>query len=99
LLAESVEKPKTFQQVLDEMLLTPLGLNHTVFPLNVTFIGQHTLGYTTLAPNQGEGDSTDYSPTQAFSAGQIISTIDDLRLYGMPCDTRTSVFRLVTMAT
>jgi D-alanyl-D-alanine carboxypeptidase len=78
LLVVSIEKPRTFQQVLDQKILSPLGLNHTAFPLDAAFTGPHTQGYTTLAPGQGEVDSTNYSPTQAFSAGQMISTVDDL---------------------
>ncbi|BAH48489.1 serine hydrolase domain-containing protein [Rhodococcus opacus] len=67
-----------FGDVLTDKILRPRGLDHTVWPVDASFPQDHVLGYTTLDPVRGVTDSTSWSPTQAYSAGQMISTAGDL---------------------
>jgi D-alanyl-D-alanine carboxypeptidase len=81
LVAEAVEQ-KPFAEILDEKILGPQGLDGTAFPADAAFFGPHTSGATTLDPAQEVVDSTAWSPTQAFTAGQMISTVEDLTRWG-----------------
>lgn len=77
LVIEAVEG-RPFGEVLDEKILTPQGLDHTVWPNDEQFTEDHTTGYTSVVPDEDEVDSTFWSPSQAYSAGQMISTVGDL---------------------
>ncbi|MCQ4119965.1 serine hydrolase domain-containing protein [Rhodococcus tibetensis] len=67
-----------FGDVLTEKILRPYGLDHTVWPVDGSFPEDHIFGYTSLDPAHDVTDSTSWSPTQAYSAGQMISTAADL---------------------
>jgi D-alanyl-D-alanine carboxypeptidase len=70
---------KPFHQVLEEKILKPLDLSGTGFPLNELFTGDHVNGYfASFLPTRPETDSTFWSPSQAWAAGQMVSTVDDL---------------------
>jgi D-alanyl-D-alanine carboxypeptidase len=77
LVVEKVEG-RSFAEVLKEKILVPQGLNHTFFSNNEQFPGRHIHGYTSLYPGKKEVDSTSWSPSQAYAAGAMISTIADL---------------------
>lgn len=82
LVAEAVEA-KPFAEILDERILGPEGLDGTEFPMDPSFTGDHTSGYSTLDPaQQPVVDSTGWSPSQAFTAGQMYSTVEDLTRWG-----------------
>ncbi|MFF7635001.1 serine hydrolase domain-containing protein [Kitasatospora sp. NPDC008050] len=60
-----------------QRILRPLGLRHTYLPGTATSIpGPHAHGY--LALTAGPADITELNPSVAGSAGEIISTTDDL---------------------
>ncbi|WP_227998174.1 serine hydrolase domain-containing protein [Nocardia australiensis] len=77
LLAGMVVEAVTGHPVQDELrdrLLIPLGLTHTTFPLTDPQIhGPHLHGYD-LSGN----DMTTFSPSYDWTAGALISTLDDL---------------------
>jgi D-alanyl-D-alanine carboxypeptidase len=77
LLVEAVEG-EPFGTVLEQKILKPAHLDHTAFPTDERFTSSHTHGYTTLSPGKAEVDSTAWSPSQAYAAGQMISTAGDL---------------------
>lgn len=83
LLGLAVEKieGKPFEDVLEEKILRPNNLSHTVWPDDGNFSAPHVFGYTSLDPSNPIVDSTNWSPSQAYSAGQLISTLDDLTLW------------------
>jgi D-alanyl-D-alanine carboxypeptidase len=69
-----------------EQIIEPLGLKNTSFPdpADSSIPEPHAQGYTLQGRSSGEKptDSTDWSPSEAWTAGQMISTVDDLLVYG-----------------
>jgi D-alanyl-D-alanine carboxypeptidase len=69
-----------------EQIIEPLGLKNTSFPdpADSSIPEPHAQGYTLQGQSSGEKptDSTDWSPSEAWTAGQMISTVDDLLVYG-----------------
>ena len=68
---------------IEQRILRPLGLHHTSFPTTDPDIeGPHTHGYfTNLPPQSGfpsTFDVTTFSPSWAWTAGAIVSTVDDI---------------------
>ena len=71
------------QDVMREQITEPLGLSATFFPTDASFPEPHAQGYTT----QGTDDklpveATDWNPSWGWSAGAMISDIDDLLTWG-----------------
>src|SRR3954452_16621551 len=66
----------------------PLGLEHTLFPTDNSFPQPHPEGYT-----QGEDGTdivtTDFNPSWGWAAGAMISTLEDLRVWGRAVATGT----------
>jgi D-alanyl-D-alanine carboxypeptidase len=71
------------QKVFQDRLFGPLGMAHTSFPIDTNAIpSPHLRGIT--GQNQPAGksvDSTGWSPSILFTAGQVISTLDDLKIW------------------
>lgn len=69
-----------------EEIIEPLGLENTFFPeLEDSSIPEpHAQGYTLQGRSSGGKpiDSTDWSPSEAWTAGMVISTANDLLVYG-----------------
>jgi D-alanyl-D-alanine carboxypeptidase len=69
-----------------EQIIEPLGLKNTSFPdpADSSIPEPHAQGYTLQGRSAGEKpiDSTDWSPSSAWTAGEMISTVDDLLVYG-----------------
>jgi D-alanyl-D-alanine carboxypeptidase len=61
-------------------ILMPLGLIHTLYPRNTEFPSPHAHGYRQLRDGKIV-DATDWNPTWSGAAGQMISTLDDLRVW------------------
>ncbi|MCC8928996.1 serine hydrolase [Rhodococcus sp. I2R] len=66
--------------VFEERLFEPLGMSDTSFPGGSTEIGDpHLDGSTDQNQPPGQSvDSTNWNPSFAFTAGAVISTLDDL---------------------
>jgi D-alanyl-D-alanine carboxypeptidase len=62
-----------------EHILAPLKLTHTSFPTTAAFPDQHPEGYTT--PQGAELTATDWNPSWAWGAGNMISTLEDMRIW------------------
>ena len=69
-----------------EQIIGPVGLENTSFPdpADSSIPEPHAQGYTLQGRSAGEKpiDSTDWSPSSAWTAGEMISTVDDLLVYG-----------------
>ena len=62
-----------------EHILAPLKLTHTSFPTTAAFPDPHPQGYTTLDGRQQI--ATDWNPSWGWGAGNMISTLDDMRIW------------------
>lgn len=88
LLGKVVEKvtSKPFDQVLEEMILTPLELNATSMPGGSDpYPDPHAQGFTLQGTAEGVTtpvNSSEWNPTWAWTAGQMVSTVQDLLIYG-----------------
>ncbi|GAB2691071.1 serine hydrolase domain-containing protein [Kitasatospora kifunensis] len=68
---------QSWRTEVQQRILRPLGLHHTYLPDTETRIpGPHAHGYLPLT--SGPADITELNPSVAGSAGEIISTTDDL---------------------
>ncbi|MET8828966.1 serine hydrolase domain-containing protein [Streptomyces sp. NPDC004610] len=82
-------------EIIERRVAAPAGLRHTLFPDNAEIPTPHPQGYTDQTLNGGTTDATDWDPTWAWSAGAMISTLDDLRSWARTVATGT----LLTPAT
>ena len=74
---------KPMEQIFSEQIFTPLGLTPDQLPGSSTEIpAPYLRGITVQGQPAGRtADATNWSPTWAFTAGEIISTLDDLRVW------------------
>ena len=61
-------------------ILKPVGLAHTLFPDGASFPEPHAQGYAPL-PDGKIVNSTDWNSSWGWAAGQMISTLEDLRVW------------------
>ena len=85
LLAEKVTG-QPIDQLLHERIIDPLELTHTSFPGgSAEFPSPHAQGATLQATNatpDAPANPTDWNPSWGWTAGEMISSIDDLLTYG-----------------
>ncbi|MFE5586519.1 serine hydrolase domain-containing protein [Kitasatospora sp. NPDC056531] len=78
---------RSYAQEISARILRPVGMNGTYFPGTATDIrGPHAHGYLTLVEGPGPEDRSDRDVTVASvswanSAGELISTLDDLNRF------------------
>src|SRR3712207_1256770 len=68
-----------------EGIIEPLGLQQTSFPdaADQSLPEPHAQGYTLQGQDDGEPiNATDWNPSWGWTAGGMISTVDDLLIYG-----------------
>jgi D-alanyl-D-alanine carboxypeptidase len=67
-----------------EQIIEPLGLRETSFPNTDPSLPEpHAQGYTLQGQDEGEvGNATYWNPSWGWTAGAMISTVDDLLVYG-----------------
>ncbi len=74
---------KPIDQVMQEQIIEPLGLEHTVMPTDATFPEPHPQGYTMQGVDgDTPSDATDWNPSWGWAAGSMISNLDDLLVWG-----------------
>ncbi|MFC9790163.1 serine hydrolase domain-containing protein [Rhodococcus sp. NPDC127528] len=78
-----------------QKILAPLHMDKTVFPTNNAFPDPHAQGYTVQTADGKEATTTDWDPSWGWAAGAMISTLDDLHIWGPALATGT----LLTPAT
>jgi D-alanyl-D-alanine carboxypeptidase len=82
LLGEVVEKVsgQPIDRFIAQSILGPQGLTRTLYPAGAEFPSPHARGYRKLADGRIV-DATDWNPSWGGAAGQMISTLDDLRTW------------------
>lgn len=74
------------EKVLEAQILKPLGLTRTVWPGESTELPEpYAQGFTLqgdFARPEAPSNATHWNPAWAWTAGQLISTLDDLLAYG-----------------
>jgi D-alanyl-D-alanine carboxypeptidase len=80
LLVEKVSG-ETLESYVEKHLLEPLGMTHTVFPIDAAFPSPHAQGYTEQTLNGKEAISTNWNPSWGWAAGAMISDLHDLRIW------------------
>ncbi|MFD7136325.1 serine hydrolase domain-containing protein [Streptomyces sp. NPDC059894] len=64
-----------------EHVLTPAGLDDTLFPKGNEFPEPHAQGYTDQTATGKVENATDWNPSWGWAAGAMISTLEDLRVW------------------
>lgn len=65
---------------IEQNILKPLGLTHTVFPAGAEIPSPHAHGYFKM-PDGKIVDATDWNPSWGWASGNMISTLDDMRVW------------------
>lgn len=82
---------KTMGQLFDEYSFNPLGLSNTVWPSSTALPGPYAHGITENPFDEKTQDATHWNPSWAFTAGQLISTIQDLGTWAKACATGAQI--------
>lgn len=97
LLGMVIEKvtSKSISEVFTEGIFEPLGLSQTSFPgTSAEIPNTHLRGITEQGNPEGEiKDATDWNPSWGFTAGEMISTLDDLRKWGIALGTGQGILQ------
>jgi D-alanyl-D-alanine carboxypeptidase len=72
---------KAIQEVYAERLFKPLGLRNTSWPTTSAMPAPYAHGITEQTLDGKQADATHRNPSWAFTAGQLISTVDDLKVW------------------
>lgn len=62
-------------------ITAPLGMTHTSFPLTPALPSPHADGYADDTPDGSVANATNWNPTWTWAAGQMVSTLRDLRIW------------------
>ncbi|MFJ9742158.1 serine hydrolase domain-containing protein [Streptomyces sp. NPDC101166] len=68
-------------EYIQERVLDPVGLKHSLFPTGNEFPSPHAQGYTNQTATGKVENSTDWDPSWGWAAGAMISDLDDLRVW------------------
>jgi D-alanyl-D-alanine carboxypeptidase len=72
---------KPIQDVFAQRLFTPLGLRHTSWPTTSAMPTPYAHGITVQTLDGNQADATHRHPSWTHAAGQLISTLDDLKVW------------------
>ncbi|CAM5356095.1 beta-lactamase [Streptomyces avidinii] len=86
---------RPIHDVIQKDVLEPAGLRNTLFPTSPAIPDPHAQGYTNQTASGKIEDSTAWNPSWAWSAGEMISDLQDLRSWAHTLATGT----LLTPAT
>jgi D-alanyl-D-alanine carboxypeptidase len=86
---------------IQQHVLDPTGLKHTLFPTGNEFPTPHSQGYTDQTATGEVEDSADWNPSWAWAAGAMISQLQDLKVWARTVATGQlpSGGRLISAAT
>ncbi|MEE4380304.1 MAG: serine hydrolase domain-containing protein [Candidatus Competibacteraceae bacterium] len=74
---------KPYAELLRENILEPLKLRNTLKPTDNTMPAPVARGYTFQGLEDGQQqDATDWNPSWGWGVGDLVSTFDDLRVWG-----------------
>ncbi|MEV6955196.1 serine hydrolase domain-containing protein [Streptomyces sp. NPDC051183] len=94
LVVEKVSGRKLAEYVNDNVV-EPAGLRHTLFPTGAEFPSPHAQGYTQQTASGKTEDAADWNPSYGWAAGAMISDLGDMRKWAEVLATG----RLLTPAT
>ncbi|MEV6653394.1 serine hydrolase domain-containing protein [Streptomyces sp. NPDC051219] len=77
------------KEFIEQKVVKPAGLRHTVFPTGTEFPSPHAHGYTNQTASGKVEDTTDWNPSWAWAAGAVISDLPDLRSWARTLATGT----------
>ena len=66
---------------IQQHILTPSSLSHTVFPTGAEFPSPHAHGYTNQTLDGKVADATNWNPSWGWAAGAMISNLNDLKAW------------------
>jgi D-alanyl-D-alanine carboxypeptidase len=72
---------------ISDHILAPLHMTHTSFPTTMAFPDPHAQGYTTIEGR--DQNATDWNPSWAWAAGNMVSTLADMRIWANALATGT----------
>jgi D-alanyl-D-alanine carboxypeptidase len=83
LLGMVVEKVsgRKVEEFIAERIYRPLGLTHTSWPADANLPAPLSHGYTRQTSSGSEADATFYNPSWGNAAGQMISNLEDLKIW------------------
>jgi D-alanyl-D-alanine carboxypeptidase len=82
LLGMVVEKVsgQSLASFIEQNILKPEGMSHTLFPAGAEIPSPHSQGYFKM-PDGKIVDATDWNPSWGWASGNMISTLDDMRVW------------------
>ncbi|MFF3319830.1 serine hydrolase domain-containing protein [Streptomyces sp. NPDC003035] len=91
LLGLVVEKAggQPLHEFVQENVIEPAGLRHTIFPTGAEFPSPHAHGYTDQTATGKTEDATDWNPSWGWAAGAMISDLRDMRTWARVVATGT----------
>lgn len=72
---------RSLADYIQQGVLDPAGLGHTLFPRGNEFPTPHAQGYTDQTASGEVEDAADWNPSWGWAAGAMISDLDDLRVW------------------
>ena len=86
-------------EVMQRQIFEPLGLDHTIMPTDGTFPEPHPQGYTMQGVDgDSPNDATDWNPSWGWTAGAMISNLDDMLVWGEALATGDGILSPETQA-
>jgi D-alanyl-D-alanine carboxypeptidase len=82
---------KTMGQLFNEYSFRPLGLSNTVWPSSTTLPEPYAHGITENPLTNKTQDATHWNPSWAFTAGRLVSTVQDLAVWAKACATGAQI--------
>ena len=76
----------------------PLGMTQTSFPLDSSLPDPHAHGYSRDTADGSIADATGWNPTWTWAAGQMVSTLRDLRIWARSLATGDGLLAPATQA-
>ncbi|MCC5953201.1 MAG: beta-lactamase family protein [Acidimicrobiia bacterium] len=87
------------EDVLASQIFEPLSLDNTLMPTTAEFPEPHARGYTMQGVDgDGPDETTDWNPSWAWTAGAVISNLDDLLVWGEALGTGEGILSPETQA-
>jgi D-alanyl-D-alanine carboxypeptidase len=72
---------QSMDEVFTKRIFKPLGLSHTAWPTDSSLPEPYAHGYTTQTLDGKQADATNWNPSWGFTAGQLISDINDMKIW------------------
>ena len=74
-------------EVFTKHIFKPLGLRHTSWPTTAALPAPYAHGYTEQTLDGKQADATNWNPSWGFTAGELISDLNDMKIYAQALGT------------